>query len=785
MANASGVRYGKVYVEIGADQSPFIRAIKAVETRARAIGATLASVGTQMTAVSAGMLAPFAASAKTFANFEQNMARVKALTGATGPAFNELAELAQKLGRDTVFSASQAAEAMGNFALAGFKVNDIMTATPSALKLAAAGQMGVAQAADISAKIMAGMGLSAEQLGGAVDVLAKAMTTANTDLVQLGDAMKYVGPIAKTAGLSFEETVAAVQALSNAGIQADMAGTTLRGALLSMTAPSAEAAKKLKQLGVVVNDAGGNVRPLADILDALNAGLAGLGSGERLGELGKIFGDRQAAGMAELLSQGGGKLRSMTAALQDAAGTADRISGTQLDTLGGAFTLIASSVEGLAIAVGDALNKPLRVLAETIKNTINVTTQWISEHRGLVVAVAAGAATIGTLGVSLIAAGGALRLFAGALWLVRTAATAVPVTLGLVKAAVVLLTTPIGLATLAVAGLGVAFVAAQGKGDTFLKRLGSGFRETFGGAAEVIHQMVDLLSAGELGAAAAVGMAGLQSAVATAMVPITETWRGFVGGLVSVWIDAMASLKTAWNDWSAWMYKHFPQTTSALAKGWAYFVASIRMGSEQYVHALTMAQLKAMGADKETLQLARDEHAARQAGIRADRAGAIGDANRFATMTPMQLAAENAKVKTEIEQQRQASHAELDKATADAVEKASQAAKDAAAALRAAQDAPFASFVQRTGADNPMTAFAMRGAAAAVAAVTPEVVAEASRAAERASLSFESSGTFNPRAARQIGSVGIAAMLREQQKSNEYLKNVSDAAKNNKLVFAE
>src|SRR5690606_21948473 len=217
-----------------------------------------------------------------------------ALTGAAGPDFEKLEERAKELGRTTVFSASQAAEAMSSFALAGFDVQQILKAIGPTLDLAATGQIEIGQAADIAAKIMAGMGLEADQLGHAVDVMAKAMTSANTDLEMLGDAMKFVGPIAKSAGRSLEETVAIIQALSNAGIQAERAGTTLRGILLSLTSPSAEAEKELQKLGVRINDAQGNVRPLADIIDDLNGSLAGLGSGEKLGILGKIFPARQA-----------------------------------------------------------------------------------------------------------------------------------------------------------------------------------------------------------------------------------------------------------------------------------------------------------------------------------------------------------------------------------------------------------------------------------------------------------------------------------------------------------
>src|SRR5690606_38473502 len=123
----------------------------------------------------------------------------------------------------------------------------------------------------------------------AVDVLAKAMSSANTDVQQLGEAMKFVGPIAKAAGISLEEVTAAVQLLSNAGMQGEMAGTALRGMLLALTNPAPEAEKKLAELRVRIKDVNGDVRDLADIFEDLEKALAGKGSAERLSVIGTIF----------------------------------------------------------------------------------------------------------------------------------------------------------------------------------------------------------------------------------------------------------------------------------------------------------------------------------------------------------------------------------------------------------------------------------------------------------------------------------------------------------------
>ncbi len=334
--------------------SRLVRGLRASERRIKAFGTSIRRMGMKLAAISAAAMAPLAVSARTFAGFEQQMARVRALTGANAKDFKRLSDAAKRLGETTVFSASQAAEAMSFFALAGFDVEQILGAIGPALNLAAAGQIEIAQAADISAKIMAGMGLTADELANSVDVLTKAMTTANTDLGQLGDAMKFVGPVAKSAGRGLEEIVAAIQLLSNAGIQGEMAGTTLRGVLLALTSPSKEAAEQLKAMGVRVLDAQGNVRALADIIDDMNKAMQGLGGGQKLEIIGRIFDARQAAGFAELLAQGGDRLRAFTNALGESQGVAEKIADIQLDTLTGDVTILTSALEGLRIAIGEA-----------------------------------------------------------------------------------------------------------------------------------------------------------------------------------------------------------------------------------------------------------------------------------------------------------------------------------------------------------------------------------------------------------------------------------------------
>jgi len=152
------------------------------------------------------------------AAFEQSMARVAALTGATTAELQQLTSAAREMGRTTIFTARQSASAMSAFALAGFDTNKILQSLKPTLDLAAAGQIDIGQAADIVAKIMAGMKIEASELGHTVDVLTKAFTSSQTNLLMLGDAMKFVGPVAKASGKEIEEVVSIIQVLSNVGI---------------------------------------------------------------------------------------------------------------------------------------------------------------------------------------------------------------------------------------------------------------------------------------------------------------------------------------------------------------------------------------------------------------------------------------------------------------------------------------------------------------------------------------------------------------------------------------
>tara|TARA_R110002020_G_scaffold369336_4_gene581193 strand:+ start:1658 stop:4567 length:2910 start_codon:yes stop_codon:yes gene_type:complete len=292
---------------------------------------------------------------KTAGDFEKSMNKVRAVSGATGEDFEHLETMAKELGRTTAFTAGEAADGMSFLAMAGFKVNDILGSMPGVLDLAAAGQMDLAEAADISSNILTGFGRTADQMDETVDILTKTFTSSNTSLSQLGEGMKFVAPIAASAGMSFTDTAAAMGLLGDAGIQGSMAGTTLRNIISRLLSPSSKAEKTMQKLGLATEDGGsafldaeGNLKSFADITEML------AGSGAKTADIMQIFGARAGPGMSALISQGSDKLANLTQMLEESGGTAAFVADTQLEGLNGSLTKLRSAFEGLMIALADS-----------------------------------------------------------------------------------------------------------------------------------------------------------------------------------------------------------------------------------------------------------------------------------------------------------------------------------------------------------------------------------------------------------------------------------------------
>ena len=297
------------------------------------------------------------------ASFESTLNRVQAVSQATVAQREVLEDTARSLATSTKFTAREVGEAQEFLALAGSSVGEILGSLPSVLDLAAAGNVDLGKSADIVTNILAGQGLAVSELSNAVDVLTAAFTGSNTNLEQLGTAFSYVGSVSAQVGLSIEETAAALGLLGNAGIQASRAGTTLRGALAKLVAPTRIGATVLARLGVVTRTSSGELLPFVDILRQFEE--VGLTAGDAL----QIFGQRAGPGVLALVSQGSEALAEFTERLEDSGGAAERIADIQLQGLTGSFLIAKSQIEefGLTLfdsGIGDSLESLVRAFGE-------------------------------------------------------------------------------------------------------------------------------------------------------------------------------------------------------------------------------------------------------------------------------------------------------------------------------------------------------------------------------------------------------------------------------------
>ncbi|OQP19428.1 phage tail tape measure protein [Bacillus stratosphericus] len=310
-------------------------------------------IQTAALAVGGAVVAGIGVSVKTAGDFEQAMAKVKSISGATGQDFQDLLNVALKLGETTKFTATEAAQGLQYLAMAGFSVKDQVGSLPAVLNMAAAANVDIGVSADIVSNIMTGFGIASENSTYAVDVLVKTMTTANTDLLQLGDAMKYVAPVSTALGFSFEETAAAVAKMSDAGIQGSMAGTALRAGMLRLANPVGRAAKLMQAYGIEVETADGKMKSLPDIIDHLNSKFGDLGQAEKTAAIASLVGTEAASGFVSLLAVGSDEIRRYTKALEESGGTAQKVADTQMDNLYGSFDKFTSALEGVGVKLGN------------------------------------------------------------------------------------------------------------------------------------------------------------------------------------------------------------------------------------------------------------------------------------------------------------------------------------------------------------------------------------------------------------------------------------------------
>lgn len=336
----------------------------------RGVGALVKQYGL-LTAGIAGAVQAFrtinkfvAQSIRTFRDFEFQMAKVKAITGSSTDDFLKLSKTAEDLGRSTFFTAQQVAELQTNFGKLGFSTQEILNAQEATLQLATATDTDLGRAAIVAGAAVRGFGLDAAETQRVVDVMAVSFTSSALDIEKFQTSMTKVAPIAKAAGFSIEDTTAIMAQLSDAGIEASIAGTSLRNILLKMQDPNSDLVKSF----------GKTIHSLDELVPALTKFSAEGGS---LAEIMEVVDLRQAAAFEQMITS---KERTVQLrdALKDANGAAEEMANIVGDTLEGSFKRFNSAMQGLMINLVESfVGKGLQKLVDGFANLINVVSDFV------------------------------------------------------------------------------------------------------------------------------------------------------------------------------------------------------------------------------------------------------------------------------------------------------------------------------------------------------------------------------------------------------------------------
>lgn len=307
--------------------------------------------------------------------FDKSMSQVAATMGITNEALNNtqvktesfsgtLRDFAIEMGKNTAFSASQAADALNYMALAGYDAQKSAEMLPTVLNLAAAGNMDLAQASDMVTDASSALGLTTEQTYKMIDQMAAASSSSNLSVSQLGEAMLQVGGTAKNLAGGTNELSTMLGVLADNGIKGAEGGTHLRNIMLAMNPTTDAAVTAWQQLGVTAYDAQGNLRPLPTVFGELNNAMNGMSMEEKTRLLSAMFNKTDLSAVNALLATTGDRFTELSGKIEDSAGAAQRMADVQLDNLPGDITLFKSALEAVQISLSNALTPALRTFVQ-------------------------------------------------------------------------------------------------------------------------------------------------------------------------------------------------------------------------------------------------------------------------------------------------------------------------------------------------------------------------------------------------------------------------------------
>lgn len=367
--NATTADLSKLEKQAAASASVLGTQMQIAGQKLQTVGKSVSTIGSSLTkSLSLPILALGTAAVKVASDFETSMSKVRALSGATGTELQALSDKARELGANTRFSASEAADAMGELALAGWDTQQMLGGIDGVLSLAAASGLELADSASIISMNLAAFNLEAEKSGHLADVLATAQAATTTEAGEMAAAWGNAATSFTQAGQSAETTTALLEGMASVGDRGAAAGTGLNSVLSQMRQNMKDGAIAIGEVSVQIMDANGNYRDMIDIISDVEAATEGLGTAERDAALGVSFNRSSMNSLKELLAAGSDQLRAYRDDLLDCAGAAEKMAEVMGDNLAGKVKAFESASQEMGIAWGSILIPKLTQGVEALKS---------------------------------------------------------------------------------------------------------------------------------------------------------------------------------------------------------------------------------------------------------------------------------------------------------------------------------------------------------------------------------------------------------------------------------
>lgn len=313
-------------------------------------------------------------------NFTSTMSEVSAISGATGEDFEKLEACAREYGATTVFSASNAAEALKYMSLAGWDADQSTSALGGVLNLAAASGMELGAASDMVTDYLSAFAMEAGDAAYFADLLSYAQSHSNTTAEALGEAYKNCAANLNAAGQDVETVTSLLEGMANQGYKGSEAGTAMAAIMRDITNGMKDGAIKIGETSVAVMDAQGNFRDLTDILTEVEAATNGMGDAERAVALSSTFTADSTKGLNLILNEGMDNIAGYEEELRGASGTAEEMANIMNDNLSGDVAAMNSAFEELGLKIYDALESKLRAGVQFITNGVIPAIEWLGGH---------------------------------------------------------------------------------------------------------------------------------------------------------------------------------------------------------------------------------------------------------------------------------------------------------------------------------------------------------------------------------------------------------------------